>query len=83
MSKSEAVHINGTLSNAIDMALFFILVSVILAVFWYIIFFVIGLIFGASKKEGMVPAVGRANNGLTAVGRGRANNLNGQLTDTN
>lgn len=78
MSQSQKIHVNGDFGNAIDMALFLILVSVILAVFWYIIFFVIGLLFGASKKEGLSAWGRQAPPDGVAYGRTRYNNVDAQ-----
>lgn len=75
---SQKMYVSGDFGNAIDMALFLILVSVILAVFWYIIFFVIGLVFGASKKEGLSAWGRQAPPSGVPYGRSRFNNIDAQ-----
>lgn len=53
MSTASPVYISGGLGQAVEMAVFMILVSVILAVFWYIIIWVLGALFKPKSRQGM------------------------------
>lgn len=52
MPDPAPVYISGGLGQAVEMAVFMILVSVILAVFWYIIIWVLGVLFKPKSRQG-------------------------------
>lgn len=51
MPDPAPVFLAGSFSQAVEMAIFMIIVSVILAVFWYIIIWVLGMLF-KPKRQG-------------------------------